>query len=62
MPPTDPREHARYLAVQAGRQSCQSRGLDEWDSQAMDVALEAERAFLEQHHIRQTLPGEDVAE
>ena len=62
MPPTDPREHARYLAVQAGRQSCQSRGLEEWDSQAMDTALEIERAYLAHHNIRQILPGEDVAE
>ena len=62
MPPTDPREHAHYLAVNAGRQSLRDRGLEEWDAEAMDAALEAERAFLEQHHIRQVLPGEDVAE
>lgn len=59
---TDPREHARYLAVQAGRRSAESRGLDDWDAEAMDTALEAERAYLDHHNIRQILPGEDVAE
>lgn len=67
MTPTDPteyalREMARHTGTEAGRASAAARGLDDWDSEALDAAVEAERRYLERHHIRQVLPGEDVAE
>lgn len=67
MPPTDPteyalREMARHTGTEAGRASATSRGLDDWDSEALNAAVEAERLYLERHNIRHILPGEEVAE
>lgn len=64
MPPTehDYREWGKHVGTEAGRASAAARGLDDWDAEALNAAVEAERLYLERHNIRQVLPGEDVAE
>ena len=63
MPPNpDPRENARRHATQVGCASAKARGLDDWDAIALQAAEEAERLYLDRHHIRPLVPGEEGAE
>lgn len=43
------RERARHVGTEAGRASATARGLDDWDAQALDAAVEAERLYLARH-------------
>lgn len=45
------REDARRLGTDAGRRSAAARGLDDWDAEALDAAVEAERRYLEAHGL-----------
>lgn len=45
------RETAKQVGTDAGRASCDARGLDDWDAEALDAAIEAERRYLEAHGL-----------
>lgn len=47
----DIREDARRVGTEAGRRSAEARGLDDWDAEALDAAVEAEREYLEAHGL-----------
>ena len=47
MPAYTIREDARRVGTEAGRRSAEARGLDDWDAEALNTAVEAERAYLE---------------
>ena len=42
-------EEAKHHGTQVGRASASSRGLDDWDAEALDAAVEAETAYLTRH-------------
>lgn len=52
------REVARHTGTEAGRASAASRGLDDWDAEALNTAVEAERLYLERH--RYYFGGDDL--
>ena len=45
------REWARRIGTEVGRLSAESRGLDDWDAEALDAAVEAERLYLQRHGV-----------
>ena len=58
MPANTIREDARRIGTEAGRRSAEARGLDDWDAEALDTAVEAERAYLEARGLQLNPEGD----